>query len=277
MSYISASDSEPSLSGSGCGENCGCAPCKSRGGLSEWYEKEGVEKQQPVRTSTAAGPVSGWQSSGQGFGSYGDDRRGPFSPVVSFVDDRLRSTGCYPTMRPRRLGIRCDCRSGQIGLGGLGEPSTPLQNSLEKIKKALDLNPAGGYVKGSSARSVLDAAFASVPVCLAAKVFIELRFGNSPLARLFKHRLHPKTFREMLDILKMKVQMCLQALKLATLRDTPVSQSCTNIDTVTKSICNNGRLLCKTAAELDELDGWTKCESAINSCRNAAQASRDCH
>lgn len=269
MSYISASDSEPSLNGSGCGKDCGCAPCRSRGGLSEWYEKEAVERQPPAPPSRSAGPVSG-------LGLYGDGMCGPISPVVRLFDDQLWSPGCYRRMRPPSLGIRCHCRSSQIGLAGLGEPTTPLQNSLEKIKKALDLNPAGGYVRGTPARSALDAAFASVPVCLAAKVFIELRFGNSPLARLFKYRLHPRTFREMLDMLKTKVQMCLQALKLATLRDAP-APSCKNIDTLTNSICNNGRLLCKLAAELDEPDGWTKCESAIISCRDAAKVSRDCH
>jgi hypothetical protein len=41
MSYISSSDSEGSLSGFGCGGNCGCAPCKSGiNGLDEWYMRD---------------------------------------------------------------------------------------------------------------------------------------------------------------------------------------------------------------------------------------------
>src|SRR5262245_44306368 len=130
MSYISASESQTTLNGLGCGAGCNCGPCRSGGALSEWYEK---------------------------------------------------------------------------GLAGFAEPTTPLQQALARIKTALDLNPKGGYVKGSSARAALDAAFLAVPVCLAAEVFTELRFGNSPVAKLFKLRLHPKTFNEMLNILKQQV------------------------------------------------------------------------
>ena len=214
MSYISASDSQTSLNGLGCGAGCNCGPCKSGGGVGEWYEKE------------------------------------------------------------RLSGSQCDCR--QIGFAGFGEPTpTPLQQRLAQIKAALDLNPKGGYVRGTPARAALDAAFAAVPVCLAAEVLIELRFGNSPVARLFKYRLHRKTFGEMLEMLKTKVQMCFQALKLATLRD-PAVPSCSNIDTLTTSICNTGKLLCRTAAGLDQPDGWARCQSAIISCRNAAQNSRGC-
>lgn len=215
MSYISASDSQTSLNGFGCGAGCNCGPCKS-GGLSEWYEKESLQRQPPSAAM-----------------------------------------------------------SGFYGLAGFGEPTTPFQQSLARIKAALDLNPKGGYVRGTPARAALDAAFAAVPVCLAARVLIELRFGTSSVARLFKYRLHPKTFGEMLEMLKTKVQMCLQALKLATLRD-PAVPSCANIDQATNNICNTGKLLCKTAGELDQRDGWNKCASAIISCSNAAQSSRGC-
>lgn len=40
MSYLLASNSETSLSGFGCGGNCGCAPCRAGGQLSEWYVPE---------------------------------------------------------------------------------------------------------------------------------------------------------------------------------------------------------------------------------------------
>ena len=221
MSYISASDSEASLNGFGCGAGCNCGPCRSGGALSEWYEKVPVE--------------------------------------------------------PKQLsGLQCNCGRGQFGFAGLAEPNpTPLQQQLAKIKAALDINPKGGYVRGTPARATLDAAFGGVPICLAAEVLLELRFGNSPLARLFKYRLHRKTFGEMLDILKHKVGMCFQALKLATQRDN-ATPSCADIDTLTTSICNNGRSLCKVAGELDERDGWARCQSAIISCRDASRRSKDC-
>lgn len=220
MSYISASDSETLFSGFGCGAGCNCGPCKSGGGLSEWYEKAAVERQQ-------------------------------------------------------LSGLQCSCGRGQFGFAGLAEPNTPLQQHLAKIKQALDINPKGGYVRGTPARAALDAAFGGVPICLAAEVLIELRFSNSPLAKLFKYRLHRKTFGEMLDILKHKVGMCFQALKLATQRSN-AAPGCTDIDTLTTSICNSGRSLCKVAGELDEPDGWARCQSAIISCRDASRRSKDC-
>lgn len=220
MSYISASDSQTSLNGFGCGAGCNCGPCNSGGALNEWYERASVERQQ-------------------------------------------------------LSGLQCNCGRGQFGLAGLGEPTTPLQQNLANIKAALDINPKGGYVRGTPARAALDAAFGGVPVCLAAEVLIELRFGNSAVARLFKYRLHRKTRGEMLEMLKTKVQMCFQALKLATQRD-PAVPSCSTIDQFTTSICNDGRRLCKVAAELDKPEGWAKCQAAVISCRNAAQTSRGC-
>lgn len=83
MSYISAADSKTSLSGLGCGKGCGCAPCRSQGGLSEWYEKEGKPRAAP------AGPVSG-------LGYCSNCGCGPSSPVVRFVEDRR---ACYPMIR----------------------------------------------------------------------------------------------------------------------------------------------------------------------------------
>lgn len=42
MSYLSTSDLESSSGGLDCGGNCGCAPCKSRNGLGEWYVRDGA-------------------------------------------------------------------------------------------------------------------------------------------------------------------------------------------------------------------------------------------
>lgn len=218
MSYISASDSETSLSGFGCGAGCNCGPCRSGGGLSEWYERAPVERQQ-------------------------------------------------------LSGLQCNCHRNQFGLAGFGEPTTPLQQNLARIKAALDINPKGGYVRGTTARAALNAAFGDVPICLAAQIYIELRFGNTPLAKLFKFRLHTKTRGEMLDLLKQKIGMCFQALKLTTQRHAP---GCIDIDTLTKAICNNGRSLCRVAADLDEPDGWARCQAAIISCRDASRKSEDC-
>lgn len=220
MSYISASDSETSLNGFGCGAGCNCGPCRSGGVLSEWYVKEPVERQQ-------------------------------------------------------LSGLQCNCSRPPFGLAGFAEPTTPLQQHLARIKAALDLNPKGGYVRGSAARAALDSAIGDVPICLAPKVFVELRFGNSAVARLFKLRLHPKTFGELLEMLKTKVLMCFQALKLTALRD-PAVPSCSTVDTVTRSICNAGRLRCKEAGERDERDAWAKCEEEIIRCTNASQNSRSC-
>jgi hypothetical protein len=161
-----------------------------------------------------------------------------------------------------------------MGLAGLAEPTTPLQDALDEIKKALDLNPAGGYVRGSAARSVLDAAFAAVKPCLALEVFKILRFGNSPVARLFKHRLHPKTFREMLEMLKVKIFMCPIAFKVRAFRNTP-APSCSNVDALRDTLCDAAKVRCRTAG-LDDRDAWAACEAAINSCRIAADNSKSC-
>jgi hypothetical protein len=264
MSYISAADSESSLNGFGCGANCGCGPCRSGGRLNEWYEKEAVAKQPPAPPRSAA-------VSGLGFYGHGS---GPSSPVVTFVHDPSWSSGCYSSVQPRFSSIKCHCRSGHAGLAGFGEPTTPLQKALDEIKKALDLNPAGGYVRGSAARRVLDAAFGDVKPCLALAVFKELRFGNSPLARLFKHRLHPKTFREMLEMLKTKIFMCPIGIKLRASRNTP-APSCSNVDALRETLCDAAKLRCRTAG-LDDSDAWAACEAAINSCRIAADNSKSC-
>jgi len=94
-------------------------------------------------------------------------------------------------------------RTQLTGLRELGEPRDTSDHgkSLEAIKKALDLNPVGGYVKGSSARRKLVDALRSVPLTSALEVFNQLKNGVGPLGKLFQYRLHDFTKRTMLDFL----------------------------------------------------------------------------
>ena len=91
-------------------------------------------------------------------------------------------------------------------LRGLGEPrdTSDRGRSLEAIRKALDLNPAGGYVKGSRARKKLDDALKSVPITAALEIFNQLKNGQGPLGRLFQYRLHDDTKPIVLNILWLK-------------------------------------------------------------------------
>lgn len=193
------------------------------------------------------------------------------SPVVNFVSD----ASCYARMRPIVSRLECTCRRSNIGFSGFAEPVTPLEKALEKIKKALDLNPKDGYIKRSPARAALDAAVAAVPVCLAVEVFRELRFGTGPVAKLFRRRLHPITIEQMLRILKNKIVLCFQALKLTTQRD-KAAPNCSAIDDETTKFCNAGRDACKLAAELDAPGAWEMCAASVQSCREASNRSRSC-
>ena len=171
--------------------------------------------------------------------------------------------------------LECTCRRSNIGFSGFAEPTTPLQNALEKIKKALDLNPKDGYIKRSPARAALEDAMAGVKVCLAVEVFRELRFGTGPVGKLFRHRLHPITIQQMLQILKNKIVLCFQALKLTAQRNQP-APNCSAIDDETRDFCNAGRDACKLAAELDAPGAWEMCAASVQSCRNASNRSRNC-
>lgn len=94
----------------------------------------------------------------------------------------------------------------QLGLQGLAQfrDTSERQSSLNAILKALRLNPVGGYVKGSSARRQLEAAFESVPQTLACELFEQLRTSGSSLGRLFRYRLDHVTREKMLKILDRK-------------------------------------------------------------------------
>jgi hypothetical protein len=88
-------------------------------------------------------------------------------------------------------------------LHGLAQPrdTSDHRRSLDAILKALQLNPAGGYVKGSSARTKLEEALKSVPVTSAFEIFNQLKNGVGSLGKMFQYRLHDATKLVMLNIL----------------------------------------------------------------------------
>ena len=97
-------------------------------------------------------------------------------------------------------------RPQQVGLRGLSDPPLPCADKTGKdaIQCALQLNPAGGYVKGSRARRILDAAFASVPPSSAQKLHDQLADPRDTLGKLFRYRLARPTRQTMLKILEGK-------------------------------------------------------------------------
>ena len=98
-------------------------------------------------------------------------------------------------------------RTQQAGLRGFAQigDTSQRQRSLDAILRALQLNPVGGYVKGSLARKQLEEAFESVPPTSALEVFNQLGKGEGPLGRLFRYRLHDATQKAMLKILEIKI------------------------------------------------------------------------
>jgi hypothetical protein len=115
-------------------------------------------------------------------------------------------------------------RAQEVGLRGFAQPrdTSQRQKSLDAILRALQLNPVGGYVKGSSARKQLEEAFEAVPGTSALELFNQLRRREGPLGRLFHYRLHDITKGTMLDILwrkhleqRRQLQEAQQALKQA--------------------------------------------------------------
>ncbi|MEO8134765.1 MAG: hypothetical protein ABI831_12395 [Betaproteobacteria bacterium] len=85
------------------------------------------------------------------------------------------------------------------------------RDSFAAIKAALELNPKGGYVKGSTARKKLEDAFESVPQCLALRLAQYLMDSDGPTASLFRYRLHDETQKTMLLILlARKAKECLE-------------------------------------------------------------------
>jgi hypothetical protein len=74
------------------------------------------------------------------------------------------------------------------------------------IKRALQLNPVGGYVKGSCAREQLDAAFECVPLSSAQNLYDQLTDPRDILGKLFRYRLASPTRLTMLKILGRKAE-----------------------------------------------------------------------
>jgi len=105
--------------------------------------------------------------------------------------------------------------SQQAGLRGfsLGQFADEDQTSRDAILKALQLNPVGGYVRGSAARKQLDDAINSVPVCSALQLAQQLLNGQGSLERLFRYRLDPATQQTLLKILAEKAKVCQQQQK----------------------------------------------------------------
>lgn len=97
-------------------------------------------------------------------------------------------------------------RTQFTGLRGLAQPgdTSERQKSFSAILKALQLNPVGGYVKGSFARTKLEDALKSVPITSALEVFNQLKNGEGVLGRLFQYRLHDATKKIVLNILWLK-------------------------------------------------------------------------
>jgi hypothetical protein len=90
---------------------------------------------------------------------------------------------------------------------GLGDPDDEqFRKAAAALQSALDLNPRGGYVKGSRAREALEKAIGNVPDSLATKLLDHLLNNTGPLAELFRYRLAPETQISMYKILLMKAQ-----------------------------------------------------------------------
>jgi len=88
---------------------------------------------------------------------------------------------------------------------GLGDSEEDqFRRGAAALKAALDLNPRGGYVKGSRAREALEKAIDLIPDARAADFGIHLTTGSGPIAELFRYRLAPETLATVIDLLKNK-------------------------------------------------------------------------
>lgn len=102
----------------------------------------------------------------------------------------------------KRTRTRTPALAG-AGIGELAQPrdTSDTGRSIEAITKALQINPADGYVKGSAARRKLDLAILSVPLPSARALHEQLSAGTGALGRLFRYRLHRDTRKTLLDVL----------------------------------------------------------------------------
>jgi hypothetical protein len=102
----------------------------------------------------------------------------------------------------RRGKVRTPALAGS-GVSGLAQPrdTSDTGRSIEAITKALQINPADGYVKGGAARRKLDVAFLSVPLPSALALHKQLSAAEGALGRMFRQRLHRATRKALLDVL----------------------------------------------------------------------------
>jgi len=155
-------------------------------------------------------------------------------------------------------------RLQEAGLRGFSQVPAPneMQKSLDAILKALELNPAGGYVKGTAARRQLEQAFASVPECSALQLGLRLTGTDGPLEKLFRYRLAAPTRIEMLQILVNKAQAC-QQKKKDELRRRQIQA-----DKDAEEVRRLTQVLCATSKEIDA--------AAQEICRRAGEGSATC-
>jgi hypothetical protein len=132
----------------------------------------------------------------------------------------LRMEAIQARAQVRAQGVQCPNNPQRDGLQGLAQlqDSEDRQKSLDAIRKALQLNPVGGYLPGSLARRQLTAAFNAVPFTAACELLEELKNGTSFLGRLFRYRLHHLTQQQMLGILARKCSEQKEQLQAAEQR-----------------------------------------------------------
>lgn len=141
-------------------------------------------------------------------------------------------------------------------VAGLGDPTQQVQDALKAIGAVLALNPMGGYVKGSSARSQLDARFQSVDDCIALEVAEQLQNGQTGVPRLFRLRLHRVTRAAMILILATKAQACQEREKKR------LQQRQRALDAIRKELCQNA-----SATELAVDEVCRKTDESSDVCR----------
>ncbi len=144
-----------------------------------------------------------------------------------------------------------------VGLAGPNDPPPHLNDALKGIGKVLALNPKDGYVKGSAARSQLEASFNRVDDCIAVDLGRHLMSGQSSVARLFRQRLHSATRATMVMILVRKEQACQERRKVEIRR---LEERQRRVDALRRKVCqileeseNLNAQLCQKAGESSDV------------------------
>lgn len=121
-------------------------------------------------------------------------------PIPEDVNDPCPSKLPAPIAK---IGKRRKFGRTGAGIGALAQPSD-LERSIELLTKVLQLNPAGGYVKGSKAGRALRTVILTVPWSSAGALHDQLKAGTGAVGQLFQRRLHPDTQKWVLDKLARK-------------------------------------------------------------------------